>query len=446
MCSFVDPEQASAFKPGNPRRSVQAFLGAVSRGDAFRCEDFCAWLLHQGRTGAGSGQTADRPRFLLATWLIRNDFFLCGSYTFFWKHAMKRELISLIIVLALAFLCFYLFYQILLPFLRPLLWAVFLALVLFPTHRKLQRLLRTGGFLPAMVMTILVILVIVLPFSFLMVSLGQEAKDAYHAFEEMIQTGRLQATLEQIKEFPVLKQILSRLDQTFNLSSLDPIDFILKNLQQISVVLLNQSSRILKGVSGFLIAFLFTLLSLYYLFKDGERLFDGLKGILPIPPRERDLLIDRFQDMVNATIFGGLLIAIIQGLLGGLAFWALGAGSPILWGTAMALFSFIPLGGTALIWVPAAVLFIISGAMAKGIILLAVGVFIISSVDNFLRPLIVGVKTHIHPLLLFFTVIGGIQVFGMIGIITGPLIASLCLTLIEIYLQGGQPASSSDPK
>ena len=359
---------------------------------------------------------------------------------------MKREFISLIIVLALALLCFYLFYRILLPFLQPILWAVFLALVLFPTHRKLQRLLRRGGFLPAMVMTVLVTLVIVLPFSLLMVSLGKESGDAYHAFEEMIQTGRLQTTLEQIKELPGLKQILSRLDQTFNLSSLDPIDFILKNLRQISSVLLSQSSKILKGVSSFLIAFLFTLLSLYYLFKDGERLFDGLKGILPIPPRERDLLIDRFRDMVNATIFGGLLIALIQGVLGGMAFWVLGIASPLLWGTAMALFSFIPLGGTALIWIPAALLLIIQGAVAKGIILLAIGVFIISSVDNFLRPLIVGAKTHIHPLLLFFTVIGGLQAFGMIGIITGPLIASLCLTLIEIYLQGGQPANSSEPK
>jgi predicted PurR-regulated permease PerM len=199
-------------------------------------------------------------------------------------------------------------------------------------------------------------------------------------------------------------------------------------------------------VSSFLIAFLFTLLSLYYLFKDGERLFNGLKGILPIPPRERDLLIDRFRDMVNATIFGGLLIALIQGVLGGMAFWVLGIASPLLWGTAMALFSFIPLGGTALIWIPAALLLIIQGAVAKGIILLAIGVFIISSVDNLLRPLVVGVQTHIHPLLLFFTVIGGLQAFGMIGIITGPLIASLCLTLIEIYLQGGQPANSSEPK
>jgi predicted PurR-regulated permease PerM len=256
-----------------------------------------------------------------------------------------------------------------------------------------------------MVMTVLVTLVIVLPFTLLMVSLGQEAGDAYRALEEMIQSGRLQATLEKTKELPGLKQILSRLDQTFNLSSLDPIDFILKNLRQISTVLLSQSSKILKGVSGFLIAFLFALLSLYYLFKDGERLFDYLKGILPIPPRERDLLIDRFRDMVNATIFGGLLIALIQGVLGGLTFWALGIASPLLWGTAMALFSFIPLGGTALIWVPTVVILFIQGAAAKGIILLVIGVFTISSVDNFLRLPVVEPR-HIHPLLLFFTVIG----------------------------------------
>jgi predicted PurR-regulated permease PerM len=213
---------------------------------------------------------------------------------------------------------------------------------------------------------------------------------------------------------------------------------ILKNLQQVSTVLLSQSSRILKGLSSFLIAFLFTILSLYYLFKDGDRLYEWLKEILPLHPRERDLLLDRFRAMVNATIYGGLLIAIIQGLLGGLAFWVLGLSPPILWGTAMALFSFIPLGGTAFIWFPAAIFLFLQGAFTKGIILLAIGVLVISSVDNFLRPFLVGAKTNIHPLLLFFTVIGGIQAFGMIGVIAGPLIGTLCLTLIEIYVLEGK--------
>jgi len=140
--------------------------------------------------------------------------------------------------------------------------------------------------------------------------------------------------------------------------------------------------------------------------------------------------------MVIATIYGGILIAAIQGVLGGLSFWILGISSPVFWGTAMALLSFIPLGGTAFIWAPASLLFFIQGAFLKGLVLLGIGVFVISMVDNFLRPLFVGVRTNIHPLLLLFAVLGGIQVFGMIGLVAGPLIASLCITLIGIYIQG----------
>ena len=351
---------------------------------------------------------------------------------------MKKEHIFLVFILFLTFLCFYLFYKVLSPFLEPILWAIFLALVLFPLHRKLQHLFKRQRILPAMTMTILVVCVIVLPFALLILSLANEAVDLYHSVQEMIQTGQLQAYLEKPREFPILRQIVTRLDQTFDLSRLDPMALILKNLQQVSTVLLSQSSRILKGLSSFLIAFLFTILSLYYLFKDGDRLYEWLKEILPLHPRERDLLLDRFRAMVNATIYGGLLIAIIQGLLGGLAFWVLGLSPPILWGTAMALFSFIPLGGTAFIWFPAAIFLFLQGAFTKGIILLAIGVLVISSVDNFLRPFLVGAKTHIHPLLLFVTVIGGIHAFGMIGVIAGPLIGTLCLTLIELYASGGK--------
>jgi predicted PurR-regulated permease PerM len=140
--------------------------------------------------------------------------------------------------------------------------------------------------------------------------------------------------------------------------------------------------------------------------------------------------------MIYATIYGGILIAIIQGLLGGLSFWVLGLPSPIFWGTAMALLSFIPIGGTALIWAPAAIILLIGGAILKGLILLGVGVVIISMVDNILRPLFISSKTNIHPLLLFFAVLGGIQAFGLIGLVAGPLIVTLFLTLIEIYIQG----------
>jgi predicted PurR-regulated permease PerM len=327
---------------------------------------------------------------------------------------MKREYISLIVALSLIVFCFYLLYRILNPFLQPVLWAIFLALVLFPSYRKLQHLFRRKGFLPAMLMTLLVVIVIVLPFSFLLLSLASEAVGVYHSVENLINTGELQSYLEKLKEVPILRLILPRVEQALGVSEMDPLSLLLKNLRQISTLLLNQSSVILKSLSSFLFSFFLALLSLYYLFKDGEHFSDSLERLLPIPAREKGLLLNRFREMVSATIYGGLLIALVQGLLGGLSFWALGLSSPVL-------------------WVPAVIFLLVTGQITRGIILLIIGVFVISSVDNFLRPLLVGARTNIHPLLLFFAVIGGIQAFGMIGIIAGPLIVTLCLTLVEIY-------------
>lgn len=356
---------------------------------------------------------------------------------------MKREHIFLIFILFFTFLSFYLLYQILSPFLQPILWAILLAVIFYPLFKKLQRLLKKKAMLSAMVMTLLVILIIILPFSLLMVSLANEVVAVYHRVEEMIQTGRLQAQLDQIKTMPFLKWIWTRLNQYLDLSQMDPPNFLLKNIQQVSTFLFNQTSKILKGISTFMIGFFFTLLSLYYLFKDGEHLFERLKEIVPIPSKEKNLLVLRFKEMVYATIYGGIFIAIIQGILGGVIFWALGISSPILWGTAMALLSFIPVGGTALVWLPASILLLVQKAFLKGIILLGLGAFGISMVDNLLRPFFIGAKTKTHPLLLFFAVLGGIQAFGFIGVVAGPMIVTLCLTLIEIYIQGIKPNSST---
>jgi len=349
---------------------------------------------------------------------------------------MKREHIFLIFILFLAFLSIYLLYQILSPFLSSIIWAILLAMIFYPLFQKLQRLLKKKEFLSALIMTLLVLIVIVLPFSLLMVSLASEVVDGYHRMEEMIKTGQLQAYLERMKEIPILTWILARLGQYIDLSQMDPLPLLLKNLQKISTVIFNQTATLLRGFSTFIAGFFFTLLSLYYLFKDGSRFFNGLKEIIPLSSKEKDLLIQRFKDMIYATIYGGILIAIIQGLLGGLSFWVLGLPSPIMWGTAMALLSFIPIGGTALIWAPAGILLLIGGAVLKGLLLLGLGVFVISMVDNFLRPFFISARTNIHPLLLFFAVLGGIQTFGLIGVVAGPLVATLFLTLIEIYIQG----------
>ena len=349
---------------------------------------------------------------------------------------MKRAHIFLIFILFLTFLSIYLLYLILAPFLSSIIWAILLAMVFYPLFQRLQRLLKKKEVLSVLLMTLLVLIVIILPFSLLMASLAGEVVDLYHQVEEMIKTGQLQTYIERMKEIPIFKWILAGLGQHIDFSQANPLPLLLKNLNQISTFIFNQTTTLLKGFSSFVVGFFFTLLSLYYFFKDGSHLFARLKEIVPLPSKERDLLIQRFRDMIYATIYGGLLIAMIQGLLGGLSFWVLGLPSPIFWGTAMALLSFIPIGGTALIWVPAAIILLIEGAVLKGLLLLGMGVFVISMVDNLLRPFFISTRTNIHPLLLFFAVLGGVQAFGLIGFVAGPLVATLFLTLIEIYIQG----------
>lgn len=356
---------------------------------------------------------------------------------------MKREHIFLIFILFLTFLSIYLLYLVLAPFLTSIIWAILLAIVLYPLFRKFQRLFKKREVLSALLMTLLVLIVIVLPFTLLMASLAGDVIDIYHQVEEMINTGQLQAYIERMKEVPIFKWILAGLGQHIDFSEANPLPLLLKNLNQISTFIFNQTTVLLKGLSTLIVGFFFTLLCLYYLFKDGSYLFGRLKEIIPLPSRERDLLIERFKDMIYATIYGGILIAMIQGVLGGLSFWVLGLPSPIFWGSAMALFSFIPIGGTALIWVPTAVILLMGGAVLKGFILLGLGVFVISMVDNLFRPFLISTRTNIHPLLLFFAVLGGIQAFGLIGLVAGPLIATLFLTLTEIYIQGIRPGKNS---
>jgi predicted PurR-regulated permease PerM len=141
----------------------------------------------------------------------------------------------------------------------------------------------------------------------------------------------------------------------------------------------------------------------------------------------------RSRDIISSSIYGGVLVALVQGALGGVAFWLLGLPAPILWGFVMFLFSILPVVGSPLIWIPAVVYLFISGAYIKALLLLVWGALIIGSVDNILKPIIISGKTAMHPLLLLFSILGAIKVFGFIGVIAGPLILSLALSIIEIY-------------
>jgi predicted PurR-regulated permease PerM len=211
---------------------------------------------------------------------------------------MKREHIFLIFIFFLTFLSIYLLYQILSPFLSSIIWAILLAIVFYPLFQKFQRLLRKREILSAMMMTLLVLIVIILPFTLLMASLASEVVDVYHRVEEMIKTGQLQAYWERIKEIPILKWILIKLSQHIDVTQTDPLPLLLKNLKQVSTFIFNQTTTLVKGFSSFVAGFFFTLLS-YYLLKMVVFKVEGDYS----SSNERDLLIQRFKDMIYATIY-----------------------------------------------------------------------------------------------------------------------------------------------
>jgi len=171
----------------------------------------------------------------------------------------------------------------------------------------------------------------------------------------------------------------------------------------------------------------------FFLMRDGDKLSRTLDGAVPLSEHTRREVAKKFIAVTRATINGSMVVAIVQGMLGGAVFWSLGISAPLLWGVVMAFFSLLPAIGTGLVWVPVAIYLLASGAVVKGLILIACGVFVIGTVDNVLRPILVGRGTRIPDYIVLISTLGGLEIFGFNGIVVGPVIASLFLTVWEIF-------------
>jgi predicted PurR-regulated permease PerM len=174
---------------------------------------------------------------------------------------------------------------------------------------------------------------------------------------------------------------------------------------------------------------------MYYLFRDGERLRVAAYDFVPLSDDKAREIFDRTGEVISASVYGVLVIAVIQGVLGGLAFWVLGLPSPLLWGVVMIFLSMIPMLGAFIVWVPAAIYLALTGHWVYAIILTVWGALVIGSIDNFLRPKLVGERTRLHELLVFFSVLGGLQVFGVLGIVLGPVIVAITIALLDVLRQ-----------
>lgn len=312
------------------------------------------------------------------------------------------------------------------PFLTAIVAAAILTALFKRPYHWFERLTRGRRGTSAFLTCLLVITIIVTPL-FLVLSLAvSEASDLYGV---VAQESGLQQTIEKV---------LTVIRSTPYLGALfDTVAFdqnqITNDIKQLSQNALGLLQAAYQGVTHFVFWVFIMFFTLFYFLIDGKKTLHSLMALSPLKNEHDKLLIEKFISISRATLKGTLVIGAIQGLLGGLTFWIAGVPSPAIWGLIMILFSIIPMVGSTIVWLPAGIIMLLLGNVWQGVFILAVGLGIISVIDNVLRPKLVGKDTQMHPLLIFFATLGGISFFGLPGFIIGPIIVSLFMALSEIY-------------
>jgi predicted PurR-regulated permease PerM len=357
-----------------------------------------------------------------------------------WDKSQSRLLrwIGLMVATVVAL---YLCWKMLQPFIEVVLWAVVLVIVFFPIHRRIQARVGSPGW-SAVLSCLLVIFIILVPLTLLTFAVVNEIGN----FAQMLQpkqdgtggaAGAAAGLFDPNSEY--LGPVVRWVGQYYDVSRLASQEFIAERLKGVSGAIASRTLGFVGGAVGFIVEVFFVIFTMYYLFRDGERMRAAAYDMMPLSgPQAREIL-DRTGEVIGASVYGVLVIAVIQGVLGGLAFWVLGLPSPLLWGVVMIFLSMIPMLGAFIVWVPAAIYLALTGDWGKAIILAVWGALAIGSVDNFLRPKLVGERTRLHELLVFFSVLGGLQVFGVLGIVLGPVIVAITIALLDILRQVDGP-------
>lgn len=345
---------------------------------------------------------------------------------------------SRVLFYLLLFFAFYLLFRITVPFISALFWAAVFAVAFHPVNALLRNTLKYKS-LSAFLCTLLVIAVVVLPIWVMGKALIGELSDAYRTLEEMLSHGKLEQWLDKLEEMPFVRRIFSLLNPEGHWVDLK--GFLLHQVQRGAELLSGQVIGLFKKLSSMIFQLLIAFVAVFYLFRDGDLILERLKGLLPLEREEAEELLERVHKMIISTLYGGVLVAIVQGGLGGLGFLIVGLPSPIFWGMVMALLSLLPIVGAYLVWVPAAFwLFFGKGETWRALFLFGWGLGVVSTIDNILRPLFIGTRTKVHPLLLFFAILGGIKAFGIIGIVAAPVIVAFALAMLDFYTRPKPPS------
>lgn len=335
---------------------------------------------------------------------------------------------------ALLLLLLYLAVLIVSPFLKAITWAAILAVMVYPAYAWLLRLLRGKATLAALLVTLLITFLVLFPAFRMAGFLSQETI----ALAKVVRTLADGAEVEMAKDKPWVRDVLRLWEAVSAQLAAFGIDLkkvAVQGAQVASSFVVSQAKEVAQDVLIFGINLLISLFSFFFLLRDGKELTLKLRALLPMDQKHQELLFDNIVNSLYAVIHGCLVTALVQGLLAGLGYWLVGLPFALLLGVATVFTALFPIGGSAIIWLPASLYLFIQGTYLQGTMLLVWGAGIVGTVDNVLKPLFIGSRLRLPTLFLFFGILGGLGLFGALGLILGPVLLALLAALLDLYLK-----------
>ena len=315
------------------------------------------------------------------------------------------------------------------PFLSVIILAIVVTGVFAPVYHFIHRKLNST--ISSLLTCVLIFIVLFLPLSFFVGILANEAWDLYLTARNALQNKPFMELLQKSDIFDTVNLFLAKFKIQITGAQLNKA--IAEIGRVMGLFLYEQARSITTNVLKFIVNFFFMLLIIFYLLIDSPRLVAFIVQLSPLPEDQDQKLIKKFKDIAAAILLGNGLGGIIQGTLGGLVFFLFGLKSPFLWGVIMALLAFLPILGIGIVFVPAAIMLFLQGRLAAGIFFLVFYLILSGGIEYFFKPRLVGQRVRMHTLIVFLSIIGGLKLFGILGIIYGPLVATAFLTLAEIY-------------
>jgi predicted PurR-regulated permease PerM len=329
------------------------------------------------------------------------------------------------------FISIFFFGRILWPFWSILVLAFLLTNLFRPIYIGISR--RLPEAVASVLTCLLIIAIVIIPLIFFVFSLADEALNLYTWGRDSRVGLKLQVFLQESPLILQLQQQLQEVGFSFNPSQVtDTFTYLVKKG---GLLLYNQASGWAANILQFLFLFFIMILVIFFLLIDQPKMIAYMMRLSPLPDDENHLLIDKFHEIANAILKGNGICGLVQGILGAAVFSVLELNSPLLWGSIMAILAFLPIFGIGLVLIPTAAILALSGRLTEGLFLFIFYIVLSFSIEYFVKPKMVGSQVKMHTLLVFLSIIGGLSVYGVLGIIYGPLIITAFLTLSEIYLK-----------